>query len=196
VLDRAVRVGRTSRVGGLDGPWQPDPVGAGATLACGAIHAARRPLAQGRGGLMEPQREVLDSPKGWVARHIRRYVDSDGRNGHEWRPGVYTLLLTTRGRRSGQLRRTALIYGRDGDRYLVVGSVGGAARHPAWYLNLVAHPEVEVQVGADRFAARARTATAEEKSRLWPLMTAIWPQYDDYQHKTRRDIPVVILEPA
>jgi deazaflavin-dependent oxidoreductase (nitroreductase family) len=145
---------------------------------------------------MSPPEEVKDSPTGWVASHIRRYVDSDGDNGHEWRPGVYTLLLTTRGRRSGKLRRTALIYGRDGDRYLVVASVGGAAKHPAWYLNLVEHPEVEVQVGAERFAARARTATAEEKPRLWSLMAGIWPSYDGYQKKTRRDIPVVILERA
>jgi deazaflavin-dependent oxidoreductase (nitroreductase family) len=140
--------------------------------------------------------EVLDSPEGWVARHIRRYVASDGANGHEWRPGVFTLLLTTRGRRSGKLRRTALIYGRDGDRYLVVASLGGSARHPAWYLNLVEHPEVEVQVGAERFAATARPASAEEKPRLWALMTAIYPTYQSFQRKTRRDIPVVILERA
>jgi deazaflavin-dependent oxidoreductase (nitroreductase family) len=138
--------------------------------------------------------QVMDSPTGWVKRHIRRYVDSDGATGHEWRPGVFTLLLTTRGRRSGQLRRTALIYGRDGDRYVVVASVGGSARHPAWYLNLTDHPEVEVQVGPERFPARARTAGPEEKPRLWELMTSIWPAYEDYQRKTRRQIPVVILE--
>jgi deazaflavin-dependent oxidoreductase (nitroreductase family) len=143
---------------------------------------------------MDPDDAVSDSPQGWVARHIRRYVDSDGRDGHEWRPGVFTLLLTTRGRRSGRRRRTALIYGRDGDRYLVVGSVGGSARHPAWYLNLLEHPEVEVQVGAERFTARARPATAGERPRLWSLMTDIWPYYQGYQKKTRREIPVVILE--
>src|SRR5512132_4742285 len=109
---------------------------------------------------MDPEEQVLDSPQGWVARHIRRYLDSDGADGHEWRPGVYTLLLTTRGRKTGKLRRTALIYGRDGDRYLVVASNGGSRTHPSWYLNLTADPEVEVQVGADKFAARARTATA------------------------------------
>jgi deazaflavin-dependent oxidoreductase (nitroreductase family) len=145
---------------------------------------------------MEQREAVTDSPTGWVARHVRGYVESDGQKGHEWRKGVHTLLLTTRGRRSGKLRRTALIYGRDGDRYLVVASIGGAARHPAWYLNLVEHPEVQVQVGADRFAARARTAGAEEKPRLWRLMTSIWPAYDGYQKKTSRDIPVVILEPV
>ncbi|PZG19435.1 nitroreductase family deazaflavin-dependent oxidoreductase [Micromonospora craterilacus] len=143
---------------------------------------------------MSTGEQVLDSPSGWVAAHINRYVDTGGADGHEWRPGVFTLLLTTRGRRSGKLRRTALIYGRDGDAYLVVGSQGGDPRHPAWYLNLLAEPEVQVQVGDERFTARARTATAEEKSRLWATMTGIWPAYDDYQAKTDRDIPVVLLE--
>jgi deazaflavin-dependent oxidoreductase (nitroreductase family) len=143
---------------------------------------------------MDPGEQVTDSPQGWVARHIKRYVESDGASGHEWRPGVYTLLLTTRGRRTGKHRRTALIYGRDGDRYLVVASVGGAARHPAWYLNLREHPEAELQVGPERFTARARTADEAEKPRLWSLMTSIWPAYEGYQRKTRRDIPVVILE--
>jgi len=137
--------------------------------------------------------EILDSPTGWVAKHIREYVESDGERGHKWN-GVPTLLLTTRGRRSGKLRRTALIYGRDGDDYLLVASVGGADRHPAWYLNLSGDPDVTVQVGAETFRARARTATPAEKPRLWPLMTAIWPAYDSYQTKTAREIPVVVLE--
>lgn len=142
-----------------------------------------------------PPEEVFDSPKGWVAKHIRGYVETDGRKGHRWK-GVDTLLLTTRGRRSGKLRRTALIYGRDGDRFLVVASNGGAKRHPSWYLNLAENPEVDVQVGADRFAARARAATAKEKPGLWRSMASIWPEYDRYQSKTERDISVVILEPA
>ena len=139
--------------------------------------------------------EVLDSAVGWVAEHTRRYVETNGEDGHLWR-GVPTLLLTTRGRRSGKLRRTALIYGHDGDRYLVVASKGGAARHPDWYLNLVADPSVRVQVGPDKFAARATTARPEEKARLWRVMTKIWPAYDEYQTRTRREIPVVILERA
>ncbi|RKF25604.1 nitroreductase family deazaflavin-dependent oxidoreductase [Micromonospora globbae] len=138
--------------------------------------------------------QVLDSPASWVAEHIHRYVATDGAEGHEWRPGVFTLLLTTRGRRSGALRRTALIYGRDGDDYLVVASQGGAPRHPAWYLNLLADPRAEVQVGAERFTARARTATPEEKPRMWETMAKIWPAYDDYQARTDREIPVVVLE--
>ena len=140
-----------------------------------------------------PTEQIFDSPKGWVAEHIRRYVETGGEKGHRWR-GVNTLLLTTRGRRSGKLRRTALIYGRDGERYLVVGSQGGADKHPSWYLNLAETPDVEVQVGADAFPARARTAPAKEKPKLWRIMASIWPDYDTYQAKTDRDIPVVILE--
>jgi len=143
---------------------------------------------------MAPQEKVTDSPTGWVAKHVHRYVETDGREGHEWR-GAPTLLLTTRGRKSGKLRRTALIYGKDGEeRYLLVASKGGAPEHPSWYLNLTEHPEVEVQVGADKFAARARTAAAQEKPRLWQVMASIWPDYDGYQKKTGRDIPVVIVE--
>lgn len=141
------------------------------------------------------EEQVIDSPRGWVADHIREYVESDGAKGHEWR-GVKTLLLTIRGRKSGQLRRTALIYGRNGENYLIVASHGGADKHPLWYQNLVADPNVRVQVGADTFNARAGTASPDEKRRLWPIMTAIWPAYDDYQAKTIRDIPVVILEKA
>jgi len=137
--------------------------------------------------------DTIDSPAGWVADHIRRYVETDGEDGHLWR-GAPTLLLTTLGRKSGQWRRTALIYGKDGDNHVVVASRGGAERHPSWYVNLREHPEVRVQVRGDKFRARARTATPEEKARLWPVMTAVWPAYDDYQRKTSRDIPLVVLE--
>ncbi|MGW3604312.1 nitroreductase family deazaflavin-dependent oxidoreductase [Micromonospora sp. NPDC005161] len=143
---------------------------------------------------MTSSEQVVDSPSGWVAEHIQRYVETGGAEGHEWRPGVYTLLLTTRGRHSGKRRRTALIYGRDGDDHLVVGSQGGAPKHPAWVLNLLAESQVEVQVGPETFTARARIATPEEKPRMWATMTAIWPAYDDYQARTDREIPVVVLE--
>ena len=142
---------------------------------------------------MPPKQEVHDSPIGWVNQHIRGYVESEGEKGHRWR-GVNTLLLTTRGRKSGKLRRTALIYGREGDDYVVVASKGGAQKHPEWYLNLTANPEVEVQVGGDKFSARARTATLEEKPALWRLMTSDWPDYDNYQKRTEREIPVVVIE--
>ncbi|MBQ0900463.1 nitroreductase family deazaflavin-dependent oxidoreductase [Micromonospora sp. U21] len=143
---------------------------------------------------MTSSEQVVDSPEGWVAEHIQRYVETGGAEGHEWRPGVYTLLLTTRGRHSGKRRRTALIYGRDGDDHLVVGSQGGAPKHPAWVLNLLAEPQVEVQVGPETFPARARVARPEEKPRMWSTMAAIWPAYDDYQARTDREIPVVVLE--
>lgn len=145
---------------------------------------------------MTDSQQVVDSPKGWVNEHIQRYVATGGADGHEWRPGVPTLLLTTRGRRSGQLRRTALIYGRAGDAYVVVASQGGAPKHPAWYLNLEADPRVHVQVGAEELDARARTATGEERAALWPELAAIWPAYEDYQRRTDREIPVVVLDPV
>jgi len=138
---------------------------------------------------------VSDSPIEWVRRHVRGYVESGGTKGHRWH-GVHTLLLTTRGRRSGTFHRTALIYGRDGGRYLVVASNGGARHHPSWYLNLVADPDVRLQVGPEELVARARTATARQKPRLWRLMAEIWPDYDGYQARAKRDIPVVILEPV
>jgi deazaflavin-dependent oxidoreductase (nitroreductase family) len=141
---------------------------------------------------MGTQEEVFDSPSGWVAQHIRDYVETDGQKGHMWR-GTPTLLLTTIGRKSGKRRRTALIYGQDGNNYVVVASRGGNPNHPAWYLNLVENPEVEVQVGADKFSALAHTAIGEEKARLWDLMVSIYPSYDNYQAKTDRDIPVVVL---
>jgi deazaflavin-dependent oxidoreductase (nitroreductase family) len=137
--------------------------------------------------------EVTDSPKGWVNEHIRRYVATGGADGHEWKPGVPTLLLTTTGSKTGLRRRTALIYARDGDTHVVVASNGGSPGHPAWYRNLDTDPHVRVQVGAQEFDATARTATGEERERLWPLVTAVWPAYDDYQARTEREIPVVVL---
>jgi deazaflavin-dependent oxidoreductase (nitroreductase family) len=136
---------------------------------------------------------VTESPTGWVAKHVRRYVGSDGKSGHRWN-GVDTLLLTTRGRSTGKLRRTALIYGQDRGGYLVVASNGGSKAHPNWYQNLVADPQVSVQVADDRFEARARTATSRQRPRLWDKMVSIWPDYAKYQTKTEREIPVVILE--
>jgi deazaflavin-dependent oxidoreductase (nitroreductase family) len=132
-------------------------------------------------------------PAGWQQEHARRYLATGGQDGHIWE-GVPTLLLTTTGRRSGQARTTPLIYGRDGERYVIVASRGGAPAHPAWYENLSARPEVHVQVMADRFEARARTAGAAERATLWKTMAAIWPPYDEYQARTSRQIPVVVLE--
>jgi len=142
---------------------------------------------------MNEQTELFDSPTVLVKEHIQRYVETDGENGHTWK-GAPTLLLTTVGRKSGLRRRTALIYGKDGDDYVIVASHGGNANHPTWYLNLVENPDVEVQINADKFTAHAATAPAEDKARLWPLMASIWPAYDSYQTKTEREIPVVVLK--
>jgi deazaflavin-dependent oxidoreductase (nitroreductase family) len=125
--------------------------------------------------------------------HVDRYRATDGEEGHDWQ-GTHTLILTTKGRHSGEQRSTPLIYGQHGDDYLVVASKGGAPKHPGWYLNLSENPEVEVQVKGDRFSARARTATPEEKPELWKIMTEQWPAYDEYQQRSDREIPVVVLE--
>ncbi len=125
--------------------------------------------------------------------HVERYVATDGAEGHEWQ-GTVTLLLTTKGRRSGEWRTLPLIYQPYGNDLLVVASKGGDPDHPDWYKNLKADPEVKVQVLGDKFTARARTATPQEKPDMWRTMTKAWPAYDDYQKKTPREIPVVVLE--
>jgi deazaflavin-dependent oxidoreductase (nitroreductase family) len=145
--------------------------------------------------LLDRPEEIVDNPDGGIAEHIREYVATCGRRGHQlpgWKAG--TLLLVTRGRRSGKLRRTALAYGEDDGRYVVVASNGGARRHPDWYLNLVEDPAVQVQVRDDKFAARAREATADERPALWKLMTSLSSTLDDFHRKSGREIPVVILE--
>jgi deazaflavin-dependent oxidoreductase (nitroreductase family) len=126
-------------------------------------------------------------------KHVDRYEATGGEEGHDWE-GTRALILTTKGRKSGEERKAALIYGEhDGD-YLVVASKGGADEPPAWYRNLQAEPEVQVQVKGDRFTARARDATPDEKPEVWDIMVGHWPAYAEYQTKTERPIPVVILE--
>lgn len=135
---------------------------------------------------------VHDNPTPWIADHIRRFEETGGRP----RPGVADLLLTTRGRKSGLLRRTALAYVRDGDAYVLTASNAGADRHPAWYLNLLATPEVTLQVGSATFPATARPATAAESARLWPAVIAAMPSYAAYRTATAREIPLVLVTPA
>ncbi len=142
----------------------------------------------------EPPGTDLRQPHPWVNKHVREYVESGGRKGHRW-SGANTLLLTTRGRISGKLFRTALLYGEDEGRYVIVASRGGHPQHPNWYLNLRQEPQVGVQVGAEQFSVAAREAQGAERERLWALMVAIWPEYENYQAKTQRIIPVIILEP-
>lgn len=129
-------------------------------------------------------------------KHVEKYRETEGEVGHEWQPGVLTLLLTTTGRRTGTSRTTPLIYGEDGDDHVVIASKGGADEHPDWYVNLRADPRVAVQVADRVFPAEARTASSEEKDRLWPMMAEIWPDYDRYAESTDRDIPVVVLHPT
>ena len=125
--------------------------------------------------------------------HVKVYRETNGEQGYLWN-GAPILLLTTTGRKSGQARTSALIFGRDGDDLLLVASQGGAPTHPNWYHNLSANPNVTVQVKGDRFPATARTAQGAERDELWKVMTAVWPNYDEYTKRTTRVIPVVLLE--
>jgi deazaflavin-dependent oxidoreductase (nitroreductase family) len=136
----------------------------------------------------------------WVNKHLVRYIATDGEDGYLWDASlgggtglVPTLLLTTIGRKSGKELTMPLIFGQSGPDYIIVASKGGAPEHPAWYLNLQADPEVRVQVKAEKFTARARTADAAERASLWPKMVEIYAPYARYQTQTDREIPVVIL---
>lgn len=126
--------------------------------------------------------------------HVRRYRETDGAVGHIWRRGAKTLLLTTRGRKTGEPRTAPLIYESSPNGYVIVASNGGAQKHPGWYRNLLRDPHVEVQVEGNVFPAEARTATGEERAELWRLAVQQWPPYDEYQTRTSREIPLVVLE--
>ena len=126
--------------------------------------------------------------------HVRRYRETDGEVGHIWRRGSKILLLTTKGRNSGKPLITPLIYEHAGGDYVIVASKGGTPEHPGWYQNLAKEPQVELQVKGEVFPARARTASGEERARLWKLAAQQWPDYDEYQKQTEREIPVVVLE--
>ena len=138
----------------------------------------------------------------WIAEHIELYR-TDPEKAHLWDsthlggPGLLpTLLLTTTGRKTGEPRALPLIYGTVGDSYVVIASKGGMPSHPIWYLNLEAHPECEVQVGAKRLTARARVVEGEERERIWNQMVEVYPPYVDYKKATERIIPVVVLDPV
>jgi deazaflavin-dependent oxidoreductase (nitroreductase family) len=140
----------------------------------------------------------------WQIDHSNRYIASGGTEGHVYQitpPGysemtVPSLLLTTTGRKSGEKFIFPLFYGTEGNSYIIVASKGGAPDHPSWYKNLVANPEVEVQVGTKQFKAKARTVGGEERARLWTKALKFWPPYADYEKKTEREIPVVVLDPV
>jgi deazaflavin-dependent oxidoreductase (nitroreductase family) len=126
--------------------------------------------------------------------HVERYEATGGAEGYHWRNGTTILLLHTRGRRSGKEYVSPLIFREYEGKYLIVASKGGAPEPPDWYLNLEADPEVTVQIKDDTFTAKARTADPEEKPAMWQHMVEVWPDYDEYQKKTDREIPVVVLE--
>ncbi len=125
--------------------------------------------------------------------HVRVYRETGGERGYRWR-GTDILLLTTTGRRSHEARTSALIHRVDRDRWVVVASRGGAPEHPAWFKNLEADPQATIEVLADEIPVQASIAAGEERARLWALMTEVWPAYDEYQTRTDREIPVVVLE--
>ena len=127
--------------------------------------------------------------------HVRVYRETGGEQGYHWR-GATILLLTTTGRSSGEERTTPLIFREDGGRWVVVASKGGAPDHPGWFKNLSSSPQASIQVRDQLIQVRAHTAEGAERTRLWGLMTDVWPAYDDYQRKTDREIPVVVLERA
>lgn len=127
--------------------------------------------------------------------HVRRYRVTDGEEGHVWREGSTILLLTTKGRKTGLDRTVPLIYDWDGENPVIVASKGGAPDHPGWFKNLVQTPAAEVQILDRHVPVRAHEAEGEERARLWAQMNRIWPHYEEYQAKTDRRIPVVVLEP-
>jgi deazaflavin-dependent oxidoreductase (nitroreductase family) len=124
--------------------------------------------------------------------HVRVYRETGGERGYDWR-GTTILLLSSEGRRSGEPRTTPLIHRTEGDRWVVVASKGGAPANPGWFENLKANPEASIEVKDEQVPVRATVSEGEERDRLWSLMTEVWPAYDDYQAKTDRQIPVVIL---
>jgi proline iminopeptidase len=141
----------------------------------------------------------------WMVDHANRYLESGGTDGHVYtikRAGqpdrtVPCLLLVTTGRKSGAQYIFPLIYGQAGSSYFVIASKGGAPEHPSWYRNLVENPSVEIQVGTLKTKATARTATGEERAKLWAEGVAIFPPFADYQVKApHREIPVVVLDPV
>jgi len=128
--------------------------------------------------------------------HVRVYQETDGERGYLWRNGTTILLLTTTGRKSGEKRTTPLIHRTDGERWIIVASKGGTPDHPYWFLNLEENAEAEIQVLEEKIPVNFSVAEGEERERLWSLMTEVWPDYDEYQKNTDREIPVVVLERA
>jgi len=148
-----------------------------------------RPFTPFQERLVDVGSKIMSRANTWLFRA------TGGRLGGRFLYGAPVMLVTTTGRKTGQARTTPLLYLRDGDALVTVASKGGSAHHPAWYGNMLASPDVTVEIGAERWTMRARTANADEKARYWPRLAAMYPPYDAYQARTARDIPVVILSP-
>jgi F420H(2)-dependent quinone reductase len=136
-------------------------------------------------------------PSTWqqVADQVRLYEETGGREGNDMR-GRPVIILWTKGRHSGAVRKSPLMRVKRGDEYAVVASMGGAPKHPVWYLNVLADPNVSVQDGPEVRDYTARVVSGDEKRDWWAKATEAWPDYDNYQAKTDREIPVVVLTPA
>src|SRR3954451_8685388 len=130
----------------------------------------------------------------WNTAIIEEFRANDGRIGGRFE-GATMLLLHTTGAKSGQERVNPMVYRKEGDAYVVFASKAGADTNPDWYHNLVAHPDVEAEIGAERVPLRARVAEGDERERLWSAQKQVMPGFADYEGKTTRQIPVVVLEP-
>ncbi len=147
--------------------------------------------------------EIPESLPAWISEHIKLYYE-DPEKAHLWDATsaggsgfLPTLLLVTKGRKSGALRPLPLIYKKVGDDYVIIASKGGAPKHPVWYLNLLANPDCEIRVGSNILRARMRVAEGQERKSLWSEMVAVYAPYDAYQkYAGDREIPVVVLEPV
>jgi deazaflavin-dependent oxidoreductase (nitroreductase family) len=135
---------------------------------------------------------MTDDDDLFLDEHVRVFRETDGERGYHWR-GTTILLLTTTGRVSGEPRTTPLIHRTDGERWIVVASKGGSPANPSWFENLLAQPDAEIELPGERIAVRAEPAEGAERERLWKLMSEVWPAYNDYQARTEREIPVVVL---
>ena len=139
----------------------------------------------------------------WITSHVTLYLESEGKDGHMWDSSIAggkgqipTLLLATTGKRTGQDRTVPLIYSKTDGGYVIIASRGGTPAHPDWYFNLDANPQVTIRVATEVFEATARTATGDEREALWQQMADLYPPYNDYQNRTERQIPVVVLDIA
>jgi len=150
---------------------------------------APRPFSSREERFAKPIVKAMSHANTWL------YRISRGRFGGTWIRGAPVMLLTYTGRKSGEKRTTPLLYLRDGNDIIVVGSQGGMSKHPLWFLNLEANPDCEVEIGPVRTLMRSRRVNDDEKARLWPRLTEMYMDFDDYQARTERNIPVLRLSP-